>query len=88
MSDPPLTCYSPIDAYRCVRPELPGNRGGRLKACDVVAKRCAGHENEASGSAQLWDPTNVWGDVLDRVDYRNYREYWGACEWPRSASGI
>ena len=35
MNDPPLRYYFSIDLHRGVRLELPGNRGGRLEACDI-----------------------------------------------------
>ena len=68
-----------------MRPELPGNRGGRLKACDIAAKYRAGSENEPSGSAQLWDPTNVRGDVVDREHDENVGGFWEGGEVRRSA---
>ena len=45
----------------------------------------AGSENEASGSAQHWNPTNVWGDVVNREHNENGREYWEDDAWPRNA---
>ena len=45
----------------------------------------AGSENEASGSAQPWDSTNAWGDVVDREHGGNGREFWEGGEVPRNA---
>ena len=45
----------------------------------------AGSENEASGSAQPWNSTNVWGDVVDREHDENGREHWEGGEGPRNA---
>ena len=45
----------------------------------------AGSENEASGSAQPWNPTSVWGDVVDREYDENGGEYWEGGEVPRNA---
>ena len=71
-----------------MRWEVPENCGECLQARGIAAKYRAGSENEASGSAQPWNPTNVWGDVVDSEDYGNCREYWEADEWPRSASDM
>ena len=68
-----------------MRPELPGNRGGRLKACGIAAKYRAGSENEASGSAQLWILTNVRGDVVDREHHENVGGFCEGGEVRRSA---
>ena len=68
-----------------MRPELPGNRGGRLKACDIAAKYRAGSENEAEGSVQLWILTNVRDDVVDREHHENVGGFWEGGEVRRSA---
>ena len=51
----------------------------------LLLKYRAGSENEASGSAQPWNSTNVWGDVVDREHDVNGREYWEGGEGPRNA---
>ena len=48
-------------------------------------KHSAGPENEASGSAQSWNSTNVWGDVVGREHGGNDAEYWEGGEVPRHA---
>ena len=68
-----------------MRPELPGNRGGRLKAYDIAAKYRAGSENEAEGSVQLWILTDVRDDVVDREHHGNVGGFWEGGEVRRSA---
>ena len=50
----------------------------------LCLKHRAGPENEASGSAQPWNATNVWGDVVGREHGENDAEYWEGREVPRS----
>ena len=45
----------------------------------------AGPENDASGSAQPWDSTNVSGDVVDREHGGNGRGFWEGGEVLRNA---
>ena len=47
-----------------------------------------GSENEVSGSAQPWDSTNVWGDVVGREHGGNDAEYWEGGEVPRNVLDI
>ena len=68
-----------------MRWEVPENCGECLQARGIAAKYRAGSENEASGSAQLWIPTNVWADVADSEHDEDDSEFWEGDEVRRSA---
>ncbi len=51
-------------------------------------KHRAGPDNEASGSLQSWNPTNVWGDVVGREHGENDAEYWEGGEVLWNALGM
>ena len=54
----------------------------------LLLKYHVGSGNEASSSAQPWDLTNVWGDVVDHEHDENGREYREGGEGPRNASDM
>ena len=64
---------------------MPGIAENVWKRTVLPLKYRAGSENETSGSAQPWNSTNVWGDVVDREHDENGREYWEGGEGPRNA---